>query len=84
MDKIKINILSILCSLLQIFVFGFVIIVLNRGKQLPLYLSVLLGIAGFAGVVKFLIPDEKTDFEKMLQPFAVAAGIFLIVAACGL
>lgn len=74
----KLNILSTLCSILQIV--GLVMIIFV--KQLPAFTPILIGIAGFAAIVKFLIPDAKHPLDKILRPWAAVAGLGIIIIAC--
>lgn len=74
----KIQILSVMCSILQIV--GLVLIVL--AKSLPNFTPVLIGIAGFAAIVKYFLPDAESSFEKALRPIAAVAGFGIIVIAC--
>ena len=69
----RLIVLSFFCSILQ---FAGLVMVLFM-KPLP----VLWGIAGFAAIVKFCIPDAK-GFGKTLEPFAAVAGLALIIWAC--
>jgi hypothetical protein len=74
----KIQILSVMCSILQIA--GLVLIVL--AKSLPNFTPVLIGIAGFAAIVKYFLPDAELGFYKVLRPIAAFAGFGIIVFAC--
>ena len=74
----KIQILSVMCSILQIV--GLVLIVL--AKSLPNFTPVLIGIAGFAAIVKYFLPDTESSFNKTLRPVAALVGVGIIAIAC--
>ena len=76
MEKMKLDVLSIACSFLQIA--GLVLITFQN--QLPAFASVLIGIAGFAAIVKYFIPGAK-GFDKILRPVAAFAGIGIVLFA---
>lgn len=73
MERIKI--LSAICSVWQIV--GLVAIILYTTYYKADFLLVLLGIAGFAGVVKYFLPDVRLP-EKA----AAVIGVGIIVMAC--
>jgi len=73
----KLTVLDVLCSFLQIA--SLVMIVM--AKQLPTFIPVLIGIAGFAAVVKFFLPCEN-PFDRILRPIAAVAGLGIIVIGC--
>jgi len=73
----KLTMLTNLCTILQIAGLWMVVV----AKQLPSFTPVLIGIAGFASIVKFLIPDAE-GFDKTLRPIAAIAGFGLIIIAC--
>ena len=73
----KIETLSCLCGILQIL--GLIIIVAGKLEALP----VLVGISGFAGVVKVFLPMElDRAWYKGLANVAAICGFALIVIAC--
>ncbi len=74
----KIQILSVLCGILQIA--GLALIVLE--KSLPNFTPILIGIAGFAAIVKYFLPDAKSNLDKALRPIAAVAGLLIIIFAC--
>ena len=74
----KLKVLTVLCNILQIA--GLAMIIWH--KQLPTFTTVLIGIAGFAAIVKFLIPNAEGNLEKALRPIAAVAGLGIIIIAC--
>lgn len=71
----KIFLLSVVCSLLQIV--GLALIIAS--PYLPQSISVIIGISGFAAIVKLFLPS-KADFEgKILRPAAALAGFGIII-----
>ena len=78
----KIKIIWFICSVLQIV--GFVLIVSQGFTKGIGFVNILIGISGFAAVVKFFIEDE----EKMPINFrwttavAAVAGFGIVVLAC--
>ena len=74
----RLGILSMSCTLIQIM--GLVLILFS--KQLPDFIIIFIGIAGFAAIVKFCIPDATSQFDKNIRSFAACAGLGMIVIAC--
>lgn len=74
----KIQLLSVMCVILQIA--GLVLIVLV--KSLPDFTPVLIGIAGFAAIVRYFLPDAELNVDKTLRSIGALAGFGIIVVAC--
>jgi membrane-bound ClpP family serine protease len=73
----KIQGLSLVCSLLQIL--GLVLIVANVWRLTP----ALVGICGFAAVVKYFLPLEPDkDWRRRLVQVAALCGVGMILMAC--
>ena len=74
-----------LCCCLYIFIFGGFIVNLIHGFDIgssPNYVRVLVGIWGFAMIIKYL-PDSRNSFGKTVLDIAsVMAGAGLILLAC--
>lgn len=73
----KIDILIVLCSILQIF--GFVIFFFRQYPLVVHCLPVLTALAGFSGVVKFFLPYSSTGLENKTRPLAALAGMGMII-----
>ena len=81
MKSTKIKALSVICSILQII--GLVIIFQRDALSDLKFMPILVGIAGFAAVVRFFLPPFKaSDVENALRPIAAIAGIIMIIFAC--
>ncbi len=79
----RLRVLGVLCGILQI---AGVLTLITMSQLVtggPEFIRILLGIAGFASVVRFFLPDlglGRTD--TLLRPLAAIAGLALIVAVC--
>ena len=75
----KLDVLTLMCSLLQIL--GLVLVVPAPGR----FALVLVGICGFAAIVNYFMPDPTGALAptlKKLRPIAALCGAGLIVLAC--
>jgi hypothetical protein len=77
MEKLRMEVLDFLCSTLQIV--GFVTILTKWPQAIA---SIVIGISGFAAIVKFFLPYNKNGFDGLLRPAAAIAGIGIIIFAC--
>lgn len=78
---VRLKILSMICIFLQ--ATGLVLVILFfLAKQLPTFAPVLIGIAGFTNIVKFLVPDMTGNFSEVLRSIAAVAGFGIIILAC--
>lgn len=76
----KLDVLTLICSLLQIL--GLVLVITQ-----PPFAPVLIGICGFAAVVNYFMPDREGTLGptlKKLRPIAAVCGLGLIVIACAM
>ncbi|MFH1743046.1 MAG: hypothetical protein ABIH23_28910 [bacterium] len=76
----KLDVLALICSLLQIL--GLVLVV--AGPATPA-IAVLIGVCGFAAVVSYFMPYREGTLGptlKKLRPIAAVCGLGLIVFAC--
>lgn len=72
----KIKFLRIICTILQI-----VGIVLLFSTRLHSF-AVLIGIAGFAGIVIFFLSDTESGFNKIFRSISAVTGVGMIIVAC--
>ncbi|HPA45089.1 MAG TPA: hypothetical protein PLZ55_02700 [bacterium] len=74
----KLDVLTLICSLLQIL--GFILIIAQPGGPT----AVLVGIAGFAAVVMYFMPNPEGTLAptiRFLRPLAALCGVGLILFA---
>lgn len=72
--------LNVLCSVLQN-VSIMLIIALFVIKPLPTFIPILVGIGGFAGIVKLYLPTEN-DNQKVNRVLGAFIGFVVIIFVC--